>query len=108
MASIKIQLMGTTVEGYDFNLEIVPGEGEKAFDLFDTACKALKARNAVARPSKFPVKGLGGSKAVPEKCPECGAAVVVKGWTNPEGKAFKIYECGKDKAHFKPVFKIAG
>jgi len=95
-----------TGEGFEGHIALIPGEGESGFTLLQTASKALKGAGCQPRPVKSFGGGSGKSASQPpDKCPDCGAAVVVKDWTK-DGKSFKIYQCPSDKAHFKPVFKL--
>ena len=106
MASVTIDLFFVTAEGFEGHVAVTPGEGESGFTLLQSASKALKGAGCQPRPVKS-FGGSGGKPAAPppEKCPECSVTVIIKPWSK-EGKNFNIYQCPKDKEHFKPIFKL--
>ena len=106
MAQVTIDLFFVTGEGFEGHIQLIPGEGESGFTLLQSASKALKGAGCQPRPVKS-FGGSGGKSAAPppEKCPECGAAVIIKPWSK-DGKNWNIYKCGINEGHFNPIYKI--
>lgn len=105
MAQVTIDLFFVTGEGFEGHIALIPGEGESGFTLLQNASKALKGAGCQPRPVKSYGGGSKQSAPAPEACPVCGEKVQVKPWSK-DGKNFNIYQCPKDKEHFKPIFKL--